>query len=62
MNSSIKNSTGRPQKLDQRDQRHLKGLAEGKNRFSVSKIVRDLNQSLSEPINSPSLQSSEETG
>ena len=47
-----KKRTGRPQKFDERDQRHLKWLVKGENRLSVSKITRDFNQSLSEPITS----------
>lgn len=47
-----KKRTGRPQKLDKRDQRHLKRLVKDENRLSVSKITRDLNQSLSKPITS----------
>ena len=34
------------------DQRHLKRLAKDENRLSVSKIMKDLNQSLPEPITS----------
>ena len=52
MNSLIKKCTERAQKLDERDQRHLKLLVKGENRLSVSKITRDLNQPLSEPITS----------
>ena len=44
--------SGRPRKLDQRDQRHLKRLDKGENKLSVSKITKDLNQSLPKPITS----------
>ena len=47
-----KKSTGREQKLDERAQRHLKRLIKGENRLSVSKIMKDLNQSLCKPITS----------
>ena len=44
--------SGRPRKLGERDQCHLKWLVKGESRPSVSKITKDLNQSLSEPITS----------
>ena len=44
--------SGWPRKLGERDQRHLKRLDKGENRLSVSKITKDLNQSLPEPITS----------
>lgn len=50
-----KKRSGRPKRLDERDQRYLKRLVKGENRLSVSKITRDLNQSLSEPISSRSV-------
>ena len=51
-----KKCTGRAQKLDERDQRHLKRLVNGENRLSINKSTRDMNQSLFEPITSRSLQ------
>ena len=42
----------RLRKLGECDQRHLKRLVKGKHRLSVSKIMKDLNQSLPEPITS----------
>ena len=50
-----KKRIGRIPKLDEPDQRHLKRVVKGENRLSVSKITRDLNQSLSEPITSPTV-------
>ena len=44
--------SGRPRKLGERDQRHVKRFDKGANRLSVSKITKDLNQSLPEPITS----------
>ena len=41
---------GRPSKLGERDQRHLKRLVEGENRLSVSQITKEINQSLSPPV------------
>ena len=41
-----------PRKLGERNQRHLKRLVKGEYRLSVSKIMKDLNQSLPEPITS----------
>ena len=42
----------RPRKLGERDLRHLKRVVKGENRLSVSKITKDLNQFLPEPITS----------
>ena len=47
-----KERTGRPKRLGERDQRHLKRLVKGENRLSMSKITRDLNESLPKPITS----------
>ena len=47
-----KKRSGRPRKLGERDQRHLKRLDKSENRLLVSKITKDLNQSLPEPITS----------
>ena len=44
--------SGQPQKLGERDQRHLKLLVKGENRLSVSKITKDLNQFVPETITS----------
>ena len=44
--------SGWSQKLGERDQRHLKRLVQGENRLSMSKITKDLNQSLLECITS----------
>ena len=44
--------SGQPRKLGERDQRHLKLLVKGENRLSVSKITKDLNQFVPEPITS----------
>lgn len=42
--------SGRPKKLSDRDERHLKRLVKGENRLSVAKIALDLNSSLQKPI------------
>ena len=47
---SDKKRSGRPQKIDERGQRHLKRLVKGENRLSVSKITKDWNQSQSKSV------------
>ena len=47
-----KKYSGRPQKLGERDRHHLKRLVKGENRLSETKITKDLNQFLPEPITS----------
>lgn len=45
-----KNRSGRPKKVDERNQRYLKRLVTGDNRLSVNKITKELNRTLREPI------------
>ena len=51
-----KECSGRPPKLAERDQRHLKRLVEGENRLSVSQITKEIRKpifiSTCQPMNS----------
>ena len=44
--------SGRPRRLSEHDQRHLKRLVKDESSLSVRKVTKDLNQSLPEPITS----------